>query len=163
MDPLGKFPLAPSDLFWEQWGSRSSPYPTVDIVYQRSATNRVGDNVFQDLFLDDMWVCRLLALCAILTRHLRIQANKWVSRYRLAWDINVLQNLRGLLEHGVQVDLDREENITGNQAEMIEGPLGYASSVGTMLWHEIEEDQSKVCCPPGRSLFYLVADEVPDV
>jgi hypothetical protein len=90
----------------------------------------------------------------MITLFTRIQANKHVSRRRLARDINVPQNLRGLLERGVQVDLDREENITGVQAETMEAVLGYTGSVGTALWYKIEEDRSKVRCRLGRSLFY---------
>jgi hypothetical protein len=67
------------------------------------------------------------------------------------------------LEHGVQVDLDCEENVAGVQAETMEAMLGYAGSVGTALWYEIEEDRSKVRCLLGQSLFYQVADEVLDV
>jgi hypothetical protein len=93
----------------------------------------------------------------------RIQVNKQVSRHCLARDIHVPQNLRGLLERGVQVDVDREENLASTQAETMEAMLGYAGSVGTALWYEIEEDRSKVHCPLGRSLFYQVADEVPDI
>ena len=74
----------------------------------------------------------------------RIQANKRVSRRRLARDINVPQNLRGLLERGVQVDIDREERMDEAQFPMVEAMLGYAGSVGTALWYEIEEDRSKV-------------------
>jgi hypothetical protein len=74
----------------------------------------------------------------------RIQANKRVSRRRLARDINVPQNLRGLLERGVQVDVDREEKMNEDQFPMVEAMLGYAGSVGTALWYEIEEDRSKV-------------------
>ena len=74
----------------------------------------------------------------------RIQANKRVSRRRLAWDINVPQNLRGLLEHGVQVNIDREERMDEAQFPMVEAMLGYAGSIGTALWYEIEEDRSKV-------------------
>ena len=74
----------------------------------------------------------------------RIQANKCVSRRRLARDINVPQNLRGLLERGVQVDIDREEKMDEAQFPMVEAMLGYAGSVGTALWYEIENDRSKV-------------------
>jgi hypothetical protein len=59
-------------------------------------------------------------------------------------DINVPQNLRGLLERGVQVDLDRNEQAEGSNKQMVEVWFGYAASVGTALWNEIEEDRSKV-------------------
>jgi hypothetical protein len=84
----------------------------------------------------------------------RIQANKRVSRRRLARDINVPQNLQGLLERGVQVDIDREEKMDEAQFPMVEAMLGYTGSVGTALWYEIEEDRSKVRCRLGRSSFY---------
>jgi hypothetical protein len=53
--------------------------------------------------------------------------------------------------------------MAGTQAETMEAMLGYAGSIGTTLWHEIEEDRSKVRCPLGRSLFYQVANKVLDV
>jgi hypothetical protein len=70
----------------------------------------------------------------------RIQANKWISCYCLAWDFNVLQNLRGLLEHGVQESLDQEEKVVSTNNVLLEGVIGYAGAIGTMLWNEIEED-----------------------
>jgi uncharacterized damage-inducible protein DinB len=66
--------------------------------------------------------------------------NKRISRYHLAQDFNVLQSLRGLLEHGVQVDLDWVERVEGTNNFMLEAIIGYAGSVGTALWMEIEED-----------------------
>jgi hypothetical protein len=71
--------------------------------------------------------------------------NKCISRHRLAMDINIPQNLQGLLERGVQVDLDRDEQAEGTDKQMVEAWLGYAGSIGTALWNEIEEDRSKVC------------------
>ena len=73
-----------------------------------------------------------------------VQANKRISRHRLALDINVPQNLRGLLERGVQESLDSMEKANGADKIMLEGIFGYAGSVGTALWNEIEEDRSKV-------------------
>jgi hypothetical protein len=43
-------------LFRQQQDNRMVPYPTVDTVYERSATDHLGDNMFVDLFLDDMFV-----------------------------------------------------------------------------------------------------------
>jgi hypothetical protein len=80
--------------------------------------------------------------------------NKWISRYRLARDINVPQNLGGLLERGVQVDLDQDEKVEGTDNILLEAVIRYARSIGTALWYEIEEDRSKVCCRLGRSSFY---------
>jgi hypothetical protein len=41
-------------LFHQQCGNRSVPYPKVNTVYAQSTTNRPGDDMFADLFLDDM-------------------------------------------------------------------------------------------------------------
>ena len=73
-----------------------------------------------------------------------VQANKHVSQHRLAQDINVPQNLRGLLERGVQESFDSLEKVEGADKIMLEAVFGYASSVRTALWNEIEEDRSKV-------------------
>ena len=146
-------------LFHQQRRNCSVPYPKVDTVYQWSTTNHPGDDMFEDLFLDDMWMCHLLALCAMLTRHHRIQANKGISCYCLARDINVPQNLRGLLECGVQVDLDWDEKVEGTNNILLEAIIRYAGSVRTALWYEIKEDRSKVRCCLAGSLF-LIADDV---
>jgi hypothetical protein len=37
-------------------GSRVTPYPEVSVVYERSALDNPGDDMFKDLFLDDLWV-----------------------------------------------------------------------------------------------------------
>jgi hypothetical protein len=100
--------------------------------------------MFEDLFLDDMCVAFFMLICCMKLTTCGIQANKRVSHHCLAQDFNVPQNLRGLLECGVQENLDWDENITGDQAALIEGLVGYAGSVGTALWNEIEEDRSKV-------------------
>ena len=42
-----------------------------------------------------------------------VQANKRVSQHRLARDINVLQNLRGLLERGVQESFNSSKKVEG--------------------------------------------------
>ena len=76
--------------------------------------------------------------------HRSIQANKRVSQHRLAWDINIPQNLQGLLERGVQESLDSSEKVEGPDNVLLEGVIGYAGSVGTALWNEIKEDCSKV-------------------
>jgi hypothetical protein len=92
-----------------------------------------------------------------LTITFRIQVNKRISRYHLAWDFNVLQNLRGLLKRGVQEDLDWDEKVEGTDNVLLEAVIGYARSVGIVLWYEIEEDCSKVHCHLGRSSFSLGA------
>jgi hypothetical protein len=107
----------------------------------QSNTDCLGDDMFKDLYLDDMWVYHLLALCAMLTNtFFRIQSNKQISRHRLAWDHNVPQNLRGLLEHGVQESLDRDKKVEGPDNVLLEGVIGYTGSIGTTLWYKIEED-----------------------
>ena len=73
-----------------------------------------------------------------------VQVNKRVSRHCLAQDINIPQNLQGLSEHGVQESFDSSEKVEGANKIMLEAVFGYASSVGTTLWNEIEEDHSKV-------------------
>ena len=73
-----------------------------------------------------------------------VQATKHVSRHRLVRDINVPQNLWGLLEHEVQESFDSSEKVEGADKIMLEAIFGYAGSVGTALWNEIKEDRSKV-------------------
>ena len=69
--------------------------------------------------------------------------NKRISWHRLAQDINVPQNLQGLLEQGVQESFDSSEKVEGADKIMLEAVFGYTGSVGTALWNEIEEDCSK--------------------
>jgi hypothetical protein len=57
------------------------------------------------------------------------------------WDFNVLGNLRGLLECGVQVIIDAIELIY----EGVELLIGHTSAIGTALWLEIGESRSQVC------------------
>ena len=76
-------------------------------------------------------------------------ANKRISRHRLLIDHQVKGNLQGLLERGVQESPDREEEFDPS----LEVAIGYASSVGTALWSEIQEDQAKVC--PGYGVMLL--------
>jgi hypothetical protein len=89
----------------------------------------------------------------------RIQANKRISCYHLPWDFNIPQNLRGLLECGVQVNLDQGGEVEGTDNVLFEAIIGYAGSVGTALWYEIKEDCSKVCCHLAGSLF-LITDDI---
>jgi hypothetical protein len=37
-------------------GDQVTPYPKVSVVYERSTIDNPGDDVFEDLFLDDLWV-----------------------------------------------------------------------------------------------------------
>ena len=73
-------------------------------------------------------------------RNNRIKSNKRISHHRLMVDPNISGNLRGLLERGVQVNLDAEEV----KDAILEAAIGYAGSVGTSLWSEIREDRAQV-------------------
>ena len=42
--------------FSQQRDNRFEPYPSVDDVYQQSNTDRPGDDMFEDLFMDDLYV-----------------------------------------------------------------------------------------------------------
>ena len=42
--------------FSQQRNDRFAPYPSVDDVYKRSDTDRPGDDMFEDLFMDDLYV-----------------------------------------------------------------------------------------------------------
>jgi hypothetical protein len=83
-------------------GSVMSPYPDPACVYRRSVISDLGDDMFKDVYLGDMWVCRLLAFDAILTIYHRVQANKMISCHRLLVDPSVKGNLRGLLALGAR-------------------------------------------------------------
>jgi hypothetical protein len=58
----------------------------------------------------------------------RIQANKRISRHRLLSDHQISGNFRGLLERGVQVNRDREEE----HDDTLFLSIGYAGSVGVI-------------------------------
>ena len=53
------------------------------------------------------------------------------------------------MERGVQESPDREEEFDPS----LEVAIGYAGSVGTSLWLEIQEDHAKVC--PGYDVAML--------
>ena len=90
--------------------------------------------------------------CAMLMIYHRVQANKRISHHRLLSDSDMLGNLRGLLEHGVQVKMDTEEVMD----DTIEVTIGYAGSIGTSLWSETKEDRAQVCPGYGKlSLTWL--------
>jgi hypothetical protein len=71
-----------------------------------------------------------------------------VSRYCLRDNQFLSQNLRGLLERGVQKSMDVEEPkgpVDPSALPLaIETMLGYTGSVGTALWYEIGRDCGKV-------------------
>jgi hypothetical protein len=78
----------------------------------------------------------LLNYFGVLTQEHRIQANKRISCHCLMSDGLILGNLHGLLEQGVQVDWDREEE----HDDALFMSIGYTGSVGTCLWQEIKND-----------------------
>ena len=78
-----------------------------------------------------------------------MSANKRISRHRLLIDHQIKGNLRGLLERGIQESPDREEEFDPS----LEVAVGYAGSVGTALWMEVQEDRAKVC--PGYGVTML--------
>jgi hypothetical protein len=39
-----------------QWGLSATPYPDLVMVYRWSVISNPGDDMFEDLYLDDMWV-----------------------------------------------------------------------------------------------------------
>ena len=45
-------------------GSAVAPYPNLATIYCRSAISDLADDMFEDVYLSDMWVYRLLALVA---------------------------------------------------------------------------------------------------
>jgi hypothetical protein len=47
-----------------QRGSAVSPYPDPATIYHHSAISDPADNMFGDIYMGDMWVCRLLAFDA---------------------------------------------------------------------------------------------------
>jgi hypothetical protein len=71
-----------------------------------------------------------------------------VSQYCLRDDQLISQNLRSLLERGVQKSMDAEEPkgpVDPSAPPLaIETMLGYTGSVGTALWYEIGRDCGKV-------------------
>ena len=75
-----------------------------------------------------------------------------VSHYRLKDDQFVSQNLRGLLEQGIQKTMDPEEPkgpVDPSAPPLaIETMLGYTGAVGTALWFELSRDRRKVQSRP---------------
>ena len=48
--------------FSHQRNNHFELYLSVDDVYKRSDTDRPGDNMFEDLFMDDLWAFCLLTV-----------------------------------------------------------------------------------------------------
>jgi hypothetical protein len=63
-------------------------------------------------------------------------------------DVFVSRNLRGLLEHGIQKSMDKDEPkgpVDPSTLPLaIETMMDYTGSVGTALWYEIRRDHGKV-------------------
>ena len=69
-DPVGH-PMETTTYAWSRYNrhhfshqrdNRFALYPSVDAVYKQSDTNRPGDDMFKDLFMDDLWASRLLTV-----------------------------------------------------------------------------------------------------
>jgi hypothetical protein len=116
------------------------PYPDPATIYHWSVIADPGDDMFEDIYLCDMWVYHLPALDAILTICHRVQVNKRISRHCLLVDPIIKGNLRGLIERGVQESMDKEEVFN----ETMEVAIGYAGSLGASLWSKIKEDRAQV-------------------
>jgi hypothetical protein len=129
-------------------GSAETPYPDVASIYCQSAISDPGDDMFEDLYLGDMWVCHLLALDAMLTIYGRVQANKRISHHQLLGDPDILGNLRGILEHGVQVKMDAEEVMD----DSVKVTISYTGSIRTSLWSKIKQDRTQVGLGYDKSL-----------
>jgi hypothetical protein len=111
-------------------GSCSHPYPEAQDVFIRSGGFSLGAERFDDLFLADT-----------------IYATKCVGRHYLKRtydrddihpdETNHLQPLlRGLLDRGLQHNMDVNENSDGSQFQYA---IGYAASVGVGLLQEIRK------------------------
>jgi hypothetical protein len=121
-------------------GSLTNPYPDPLTVYRRSALTNPGDDMFEDLYLNDLYVLVAELLANSTNRNNRIKSFKRISCHWLMVDANIPGSLRGLFERGVQVCMDAEEV----KDTALKVAIGYAGSVGTSLWSEIKEDRAQV-------------------
>jgi hypothetical protein len=69
-------------------------------------------------------------------------------------DPDIKGSLRGLLERGVQVSKDKEENTD----DYVMLSVGYAGAVGTSLWAEIKENRAKVVWLSSSIMMILIPD-----
>ena len=99
--------------------SVSDPYPSAEEVFLRSNTSEPDpEEHFGDLFLADL-----------------ILANKRVGRRRLVrFKDNFQEDLLGLMDRGLQMDMDVDEPGRGRE---ISYSIGYSASMGMGLLAEI--------------------------
>jgi len=93
-------------------------------VFIRSNTSDADDDDFGDLFLKDM-----------------IHANKRVARKKLEF-LGPCAQLKGMFLRGNQSFMDAEE---GSNTEVLEGAIGFAATMGTLIWEQVEDQQTHVC------------------
>jgi hypothetical protein len=110
-------------------------------MYWWSALTDPGNDIFNDLYLNDLYVLVVELLVNSANKDNRIKSNKRISRHRLIVNPDISGNLRGLLKRGVQVRMDAKEV----KDAALEAAIGYAGSMGTSLWSEIKEDRAQVC------------------
>jgi hypothetical protein len=92
-----------------KWGSSVTPYPDLATIYCRLVISNPGDDMFEDIYLDDMWVSCCVTIVGQLTRFCRVQANKRISHHCLLDNHVISGNLRGLLECSTQVARDAKK------------------------------------------------------
>jgi hypothetical protein len=111
-------------------GSRSCPYPEAQDVFIRSRGLSLGAERFEDLFLADTIIAS--------KRYGRHFLKRCYDRDDIHPDeTNHLQPLlRGLLDRGLQHNMDVDENGEGSQFQYA---IGYAASVGVGLLEEIRK------------------------
>ena len=96
--------------------------------------------MFDDLFLNNLYVLVAEILVISTNKSNRIKSNKRISCHQLMVEPHISGNLQGLLRRGVQVKMDAEEVYNMS----LEVAIGYTGSVGTSLWSEIKEDRAQV-------------------
>ena len=74
-------------------GSSTNPYPDPANVYRRLALTNPGDDMFDDLYLNDLHVLVAELLGNPANRNNRIKANKRISCHRLMVDPSINGNL----------------------------------------------------------------------
>ena len=129
-------------------GLSVTPYPDPATIYCQLAISDPGDDMFEDIYLDDLYVLVAELPSNSLANNNRVQVNKRISCHWLLVNHVISGNLGGLLECGVQVKMDGEEVWD----DTIEVAISYAGSVGASLWSEINKDRAQV----GLAHFFFV-------
>jgi hypothetical protein len=73
--------------------SAVAPYPNPATIYCQSAIADPGDDMFEDVYMGDMYSFFFCFRCWLLTMNDRVMANKWISRHSLLVDTTVKGNL----------------------------------------------------------------------